>query len=94
MEGLRALELDENTILVVRGENGWKIGEHGSWCKQTKHAVDNKVPLPVYAVGMRTQSRTCGRLIELVDLYPTLCDLAGLSPNLPAETAFLEKSVL
>ena len=43
MEGLRALELDENTILVIRGDHGWKLGEHGSWCKQTKHAVDNKV---------------------------------------------------
>jgi len=94
MEGLRALELDENTILVIRGDHGWKLGEHGSWCKQTKHAVDNKVTWPVYAVGMRTQSRTCGCLIELVDLYPTLCDLAGLPPNLSAETAFPEKSVL
>jgi iduronate 2-sulfatase len=78
MEGLRALELDENTIVVVWGDHGWKLGEHGSWCKQTNYAIDNKVPLLVYAPGMRTHGRICDRLTELVDIYPTLCDLAGL----------------
>ena len=36
MDGLKALELDKNTIVVVWGDHGWKLGEHGSWCKQIK----------------------------------------------------------
>ncbi len=83
MKGLRALELDKDTIVVVWGDHGWKLGEHGSWCKQTNYAIDNKVPLLVYAPGMSTQGRTCKRLTELVDLYPTLCDLAGV--EIPTE---------
>lgn len=78
MKGLEALGLEKNTIVVVWGDHGWKLGEHASWCKQTNYAVDNKAPLLVYAPGMSTQGRTCDRLTELVDLYPTLCDLAGV----------------
>jgi arylsulfatase A-like enzyme len=85
MKGLKALELDKNTIVVVWGDHGWKLGEHGSWCKQTNYAIDNKVPLLVYAPGMSTQGRTCERLTELVDLYPTLCDLAGVEIPPPLE---------
>ncbi len=78
MKGLEALGLDRNTIVIVWGDHGWKLGEHGSWCKQTNYAIDNRVPLLIYVPGMSTRGRTCERLTELVDVYPTLCDLAGV----------------
>ena len=38
------LGLDDNTIIVVYGDHGWKLGEHGSWCKQTNYDIDTRVP--------------------------------------------------
>lgn len=78
MAGLAELELDENTIVVVWGDHGWKLGEHGSWCKQTNYDIDVRVPLLVRVPGQGFAPARCDRLVELVDLYPTLCDAAGI----------------
>lgn len=78
MAGLEELGLADNTIVVVWGDHGWKLGEHNSWCKQTNYDIDVRVPLMIRvpnhpSAGEKTQS-----LVELVDLYPTLCDVAKL----------------
>lgn len=78
ISGLKDLNLDKNTIVVVWGDHGWKLGEHGSWCKQTNYNIDTRVPLFIKMPGYRTMGTTCNSLTELVDLYPTLCDLAGI----------------
>ncbi len=79
MEGLDDLGLSENTIVVVWGDHGWKLGEHGSWCKQTNYDIDVRVPLMIYAPGVSAPGANCERLVELVDLYPTVCDVAGIT---------------
>jgi arylsulfatase A-like enzyme len=78
MNGLRELGLDEKTIVVFWGDHGWKLGEHGSWCKQTNYNIDTRVPLMIRAPGMGAKGEKTESLTELVDLYPTLCDLAGI----------------
>jgi arylsulfatase A-like enzyme len=78
MEGLRRLGLDRDTIVVVWGDHGWKLGEHGSFCKQTNYNIDTRVPLIVRAPGMQKAGSSCDALVELVDLYPTMCDLADI----------------
>lgn len=78
MNGLKELDLDKNTIVVVWGDHGWKLGEHGSWCKQTNYNIDTQVPLFVRAPGVHRRGLECHQLTELVDLFPTLCDLAGI----------------
>ncbi len=78
MRGLSDLGLDENTIVVVWGDHGWKLGEHGSWCKQTNYDIDVRVPLLVHVPGQTVTGVPCNSLVELVDLYPTLCDVADL----------------
>jgi len=78
MDGLRKQGLDQNTIVVVWGDHGWKLGEHGSWCKQTNYNIDTRVPLIVRAPGMFKQGQECSQLVELVDLFPTLCDMTGI----------------
>ena len=78
MQGLRDLGLDKNTIVVVWGDHGWKLGEHGSWCKQTNYDIDIRVPLLVYVPG-QTKGEPCPAIVELVDLYPTVCDAAGIA---------------
>jgi arylsulfatase A-like enzyme len=76
LERLRALGLDEHTVVVLWADHGWKLGDYGMWCKHTNYEIDTRVPLIIRAPG-HAPARTRG-LAELVDLYPTLCELAGL----------------
>lgn len=78
MNELKESGLDKDTIVVVWGDHGWKLGEHGSWCKQTNYNIDTRVPLFIRDTNIQTQGKNCSQLTELVDLFPTLCDLAGI----------------
>lgn len=78
---LKALEdtgLRENTIVVLWSDHGWKLGEHRGWGKMTNYEVDARVPLIISAPGMKTAGQKSDSLVELLDLYPTLCELAGI----------------
>ncbi len=68
--------LSENTIVVLWGDHGWKLGDHSSWCKHTNFECDTRVPLIVR--DPRIKAGRTPRLVELIDLYPTLCDLTGI----------------
>ena len=74
--------LAENTVVVVWGDHGWQLGEHSEWAKHTNFEVANRVPLVVRVPGGLGGQRV-SRLVELVDLFPTLVEAAGL-PGLPA----------
>ena len=75
---LDRLKLASNTIVVLWGDHGWKLGEHNAWGKMTNYEIDTRVPLLIRAPGV--QAGVCPGLVESVDIYPTLCDLAGLKP--------------
>lgn len=77
LDGLGRLGLDDDTIVVLWGDHGWKLGEHRSWCKQTNYEIDTRVPLLIRAPGMQPGIQPAAP-VELVDLYPTLCELADL----------------
>jgi iduronate 2-sulfatase len=83
LDGLKQLGLEKNTLVILWGDNGWKLGEHRSWCKMTNYEIDARVPLIVRVPGAKENGQVCDRLVEFVDIYPTLCELAGLTP--PAE---------
>ncbi|TAJ14533.1 DUF229 domain-containing protein [Marinilabiliaceae bacterium JC017] len=74
---LDELGLRENTIVVLWGDHGWHLGDHGIWCKHTNFEQATKAPLiisaPSYAHGQHTSS-----MAEFVDIFPTLCELSGL----------------
>jgi arylsulfatase A-like enzyme len=76
LTALRTQGLDTNTVVVLWGDHGWKLGEHNSWCKMTNYEIDTRVPLIVRAPGATENGKTCDRMVEFVDVYPTLCDLA------------------
>ena len=78
MEGIRQMGLVDNTIIVVLGDHGWKLGENGSWCKQTNYEIDTRVPLIINAPGIKGKGEKTLRLTELVDIFPTLCELTGI----------------
>lgn len=73
---LNELKLAENTIVVLTGDHGYQLGEHGLWAKQTLFEGGTHVPLIIAAPGVKPGVRA--GLAEQVDVYPTLCDLAGL----------------
>jgi iduronate 2-sulfatase len=75
--------LADNTLVVVWGDHGFHLGDHGSWTKHSNHEQANRIPLIVAGPGLASGAAT-GSVIETVDLYPTLCELAGLPPpNVP-----------
>lgn len=73
---LKELHLDDNTIIVLTGDHGYQLGEHGLWAKQTLFEEGTRVPLIVTAPGVKPG--VCAGLVEQVDIYPTLAGLAGL----------------
>ncbi len=71
----------DNTIVVIWGDHGFKLGEYGSWAKNSNYSVDIHVPLIVHHPGTRGR-KTVKEVVGLIDLFPTLCELAGVN-NLP-----------
>jgi len=78
MAGLRRLGLDKDTVVLLWGDHGWKLGDHGSWCKHTNFEIDTKAPMVLSAPGRGSAGSHAGGLTEFVDMYPTLCDLCDI----------------
>ncbi|MCA9732309.1 MAG: sulfatase [Deferribacteres bacterium] len=78
LDALEKEGLAENTIVVLWGDHGWKLGEHNSWAKMTNYEIDTRVPLIIRAPGVQNMNTRLNQLVEFVDVYPTLCELAGL----------------
>jgi len=80
LDELDRLGLSDNTIVVVWGDHGWHLGEHGVWGKHTLHEVALRSPLIVRAPGMAAPGEATDALVESVDIYPTLTELCHLEP--------------
>lgn len=78
LDQLDALGLTRNTIVVLWGDNGFKLGEHNGWAKMTNYTIDTHVPLIIRAPGQVRPGLRLSQPVELVDVYPTLAALAGL----------------
>jgi len=91
VEELKRLDLYDNTIIVLWGDHGWKLGEYGDWCKHTNYEIDTRIPVIVSVPGKMDQpGRKSDVIIETVDIYATLCELAGLSvPEHQQGTSFV-----
>lgn len=82
LEALEDLDLARNTLVVLWGDHGFALGEVSRWCKGTNFEVDTRVPLIVRVPGMSAPGVPTPSLVELVDIYPTLAEIAGLpAPN-------------
>lgn len=68
----------DNTIIIVWGDHGWHLGEMGIWGKATNYEISTRVPLLLSTPEMKAKGKGTDALVELVDIYPTLCELAGL----------------
>lgn len=85
LAALDATGLAERTIIVFWGDHGWHLGDHGMWCKHTNYEQAARIPLLVVAPGVTKPGTRTKALVETVDVYPTLCALAGLSPQTPLD---------
>ena len=84
---IKALEdagIRDNTIIIVWGDHGWHLGDMGIWGKATNYEIATRVPLLIWTSDMKARGKSTDALVELVDIYPTLCELAGvpLAPHL------------
>lgn len=77
LDELKRLGLDRNTIVVLWGDNGFSLSEHGLWGKNTNYETSARVAMMISAPGMPKGDRTQA-LVELVDIYPTLAELCAL----------------
>lgn len=79
---LKNIGIYENTIIVVWGDHGWKLGDHNSWGKMTNYNIDLKVPIIIRSPNQKNRGSQTHAITELVDLFPTLCELAEIEvPN-------------
>jgi choline-sulfatase len=76
LDALEASGEADNTIIVFWGDHGWNLGDHAMWCKHTPFNTSLRVPLIFSAPG-QTPGRSPA-MVEYVDIFPTLCDLAGI----------------
>jgi len=76
---LEELGLRENTIVVLWGDHGYKLGDYGSWCKWSNMNIDTNIPF-IFNVPGGAKGEVYKHPVEALDMYPTLAELCGLKP--------------
>jgi len=78
LDALKETGLDQNTIVVFWGDHGWHLGDMGVWGKATNYEIGTRVPLIISTPGMAKPGTSTKGIVELLDLFPTLCELTKL----------------
>jgi len=79
LEEVRKLGLEGETVVCLWGDHGFHLGEQGLWAKANNYELSTRVPLILSVPGQKRPGGKSAALVELVDLYPTLADVCGLS---------------
>jgi arylsulfatase A-like enzyme len=77
LDELKKTGLDQNTIVILWGDHGWHLGDHGLWCKHSNFEQATHSPLIISAPGLPTAGKT-DAMVESLNIFPTLCELAKL----------------
>lgn len=68
----------DDTVVILWGDHGWHLGDHGIWCKHTNYEQATRSALLLSAPGQKVKGKKCEALVEFVDIYPTLAELCSL----------------
>ena len=79
LDELDQLNLRDKTIVILWGDHGWQLGEHGQWCKHTNFEEATRAPLIISVPGQKKPGSKTDALVEFVDIYPSLVELCGLA---------------
>jgi len=77
LHALNELKLERNTIIILWGDHGWNLNEHGLWCKHSNFDTSTRSTLLLKVPGV-TRGKETKSLVEFIDIYPTLTELCGL----------------
>jgi uncharacterized sulfatase len=80
LDALDRLGLADNTIVIFMSDHGYFLGERGQWMKQSLFERSARTPMMLAGPGVTARGRASKRVVELLDLYPTLAELAGITP--------------
>ena len=78
LKRLDELGLRDDTVIVLWGDHGWHLGEHAVWGKHTLFEESLRSPLVIVAPKLARPGEGTRSIVETIDIFPTLCDLAGL----------------
>jgi arylsulfatase A-like enzyme len=76
LDHVKELGLEENTIIILWGDHGWHLGDHGLWAKHSNFEQATKIPFIIYAPDA-VKGQRVPTMVEGIDIYPTLVDFAG-----------------
>ena len=79
LDALERLGLADNTIVVFVSDHGYHLGDRGQWMKQTLFERSTRAPLMIAGPGVVARGAASPRVVEFLDIYPTLAALAGLT---------------
>lgn len=78
LDELDRLGLKEDTVIILWGDHGWHLGDHGMWCKHTNYEQATRAALLMSVPGQKAIGKKTDSLVEFVDIYPTLAEVCGL----------------
>ncbi|WP_109831759.1 sulfatase [Reichenbachiella versicolor] len=82
IEALEEANVRDNTVIILWSDHGWHLGDMGVWGKATNYEIATRVPMLFWSPNMSEKARGAktDALVELVDIYPTICEAAGITP--------------
>jgi len=91
LKALKEEGLEDNTIIIFTSDHGFHLGEHSFWMKVSLHEESVRVPMIIKVPGKKPA--VCNSFVELLDLYPTIAELAGIETSKHLQGKSLAKTI-